>query len=67
MELNTDKYDLWECSECFRVVARDWYLASQLNSLTKYYPEGTVFQRYEEPVFKFPKRQLDKVLEILKS
>jgi hypothetical protein len=67
MNLNTKHYDLWECSDCYRVVTKDWYYAKMLNYLTKYYPEDTVFQHNEEPVFKFPKRQLAKVLEFLHS
>ena len=67
MELNTDKYSLWECQDYYRVVVKDCFTASMLNYVTKYYPENTKFERYEEPVFKFHKRQLTKVMEILQN
>lgn len=67
MELTTDKYDLWECVDCYRVVVRDWYKAARLNWVLKYYPEGTRFQINEEPVFKIPKANLQQAMEILQN
>jgi hypothetical protein len=63
----TDTYEIFEGQGKLKIVTNDWYLASRLQEVTKYYPEGTAFTNGEEPVFHFSMDKLTKVVDVLSS
>jgi hypothetical protein len=67
MNLSNKYYDLWECNDCYRLSTRSWFMATRLNSLLNYYPQDTIFDSSDEPVFKFDKSFLEQVQYIIKN
>lgn len=62
----SDKYDIYDHQGVIKILVRnDWFLSSNLQHLTNYYPEGTQFTNSDEPVFKVPDSLLTKAIGLL--
>lgn len=66
INITAGNYDIYEGQGILKVVVKnDWFLCSNMQHLTNYYPEGTTFTNSDEPVFHVESSLIDKAVDIL--
>lgn len=65
LTLTTEKYEIYPHNDGYRAVVYNYYLARRVQKLLKYYPEGTKFNKDDEPLFTFDESKLFAVLKVL--